>query len=82
MTSRAWWTGIGLLVATILAHALVPRYDWRPLAGVYWVRVDRWTGTATYGRFEPSGTWTPGRDASAVLDAEIDHYLSSITTKK
>jgi hypothetical protein len=79
--TRSLWLAALLIAAALLAHAMVPRYEWRPLAGLYWVRIDRWTGTAVYGRFEPSGAWAPGRDASAVLDAEIDRYLSSLTKK-
>lgn len=61
MTPRHWWWGVGLLTAAIVFHALVPRYDWRNVGAHPRVRVDRWTGTATYGSFEPqSGAWRPG----------------------
>jgi hypothetical protein len=80
MTARQFWFGLLVLLLALIGHAAVPRYDWRPLAGVYWVRIDRWTGTAMYGRFEPGGTWAPGRDAAAALDAEIDRYLRALPT--
>lgn len=52
MTRRDWWLGIVLIVAAILVHALVPRYDW----GQNRIRIDRWTGAAEIGRFN-SGEW-------------------------
>jgi hypothetical protein len=46
MTRRDWWLGVLLLTLAILAHALLPRYDWGPLSVTpYQVRVDRWFGT-------------------------------------
>ena len=43
-----WWTGVTLVVLAILAHALVPRYEYRQTSpgSTVWVRVDRWTGQA------------------------------------
>jgi hypothetical protein len=50
VTRRDWWIGIALVVAALLFHALVPRYEWHT---VRWganrdhlIRVDRWFGTA------------------------------------
>ena len=43
-----WWIGVVLVVLAILAHALVPRYDYQHdgPGSIAWVRVDRWTGRA------------------------------------
>lgn len=51
MTKIEWW--IAALVVAVLVHALVPRYDWRPIGseGASYVRIDRWTGDATIGMF-------------------------------
>ena len=38
-----------LLMLGLCAHAAVPRYQWRLLNDGVWVRIDRWTGTATPG---------------------------------
>lgn len=64
MTPRRWWLGVAVLTCAVLAHAAFPRYDWRPVTGqpTVLIRVDRWTGTATWGRIEPStGRWAPIR---------------------
>lgn len=58
MTRLAWWLGVGVLAIALLAHALIPRYEWRALPGhPTLVRVDRWTGAATLGRWD-HGRWT------------------------
>lgn len=79
MTARHWWAGIGVLVAALVLHAAIPRYDWRPLTGFVWVRADRWTGHAEIGRFaaDAHGRWMPVETRSA-LDREIDDYLASL----
>lgn len=56
MTRRDWWMGILLLAAAVLAHALIPRYEWRNVGPVPRVRVDRWTGRAEVGNFS-GGRW-------------------------
>lgn len=46
MTRRDWW-GVGLmLVIALLVWMAVPRYQWQHSVGMYWLRVDRWTGHA------------------------------------
>jgi hypothetical protein len=74
MTRRDWWLGLGLLVAAILVHALVPRYEWRQVGNsVVLLRLDRWTGTAEYGRWE-SRRWT-STPTAAETAAEINRTL-------
>lgn len=62
MTTRAWWIGITVIVLALLAHAAFPRYEWRavPDKPGALIRIDRWTGRATWGHFS-TGTWTPVR---------------------
>jgi hypothetical protein len=57
ITLRHWYLGIALIVAALVLHALIPRYDWHLTSGAA-IRVDRWTGTAVGGRFE-HGRWVP-----------------------
>jgi hypothetical protein len=57
MTRRDWWLGVSLLVAAIMLHALVPRYEWQHIEGAVFMRVDRWTGRAMMGSFV-GGHWT------------------------
>jgi hypothetical protein len=58
MTKRDWWIGIAVVVAALLAHAALPRYEWREtLAGRSAVRIDRWTGRAVWGVFADEGRW-------------------------
>ena len=51
-----------VIVAAILAHAALPRYEWHvpsalnPRIGI---RADRWTGRAQYGSFAGDGAWHP-----------------------
>lgn len=49
MTRRDWWIGVLLIVLAVLAHALVPRYEYRNFGefapGIF-TRIDRWTGSA------------------------------------
>lgn len=45
-----WYVGLALLVATLIVHALFPRYEWR-VAGdstgiQQLLRLDNWTGEA------------------------------------
>ena len=46
ITRRDWWIGVSLITSALLAHALLPRYEWMVLredtADV--LRIDRWTG--------------------------------------
>ena len=46
VTRRDWWLGVAIVAATVLVHALFPRYEWLLLrektADV--LRVDGWTG--------------------------------------
>ena len=48
VTRLDWWVGVVLVVLAILAHALVPRYEYQQTAasGIAWIRVDLWTGQA------------------------------------
>lgn len=45
ITRRDWWLGILLIVGGLVAHALLPRYEWvtlTPEGDV--IKVDKWTG--------------------------------------
>ena len=44
MTRRDWWLGVTLVVLALLAHALVPRYEWSAPSGGSILRIDRWLG--------------------------------------
>ena len=48
VTRLDWWIGVVLVVLAILAHELVPRYEYQheSSGSIYWLRVDRWTGQA------------------------------------
>ena len=46
MQTRHWYIGVALLVAALVFHALVPRYEWRAGPQARLVRIDRWTGRA------------------------------------
>ena len=48
ISRREWWIGVVLVVLAVLAHALVPRYEYQHSGpgSIAWVRVDRWTGRA------------------------------------
>lgn len=62
ISTRTWWLGIAVLSAVLLMHAVFPRYEWQPVTGqpTAMLRVDRWTGTATWGVVQPStGAWVP-----------------------
>lgn len=60
MTRRDWWIGIALIACALLLHAAVPRYEWRERhvgnAATFLIRIDRWTGSADYGRWQ-DGRW-------------------------
>ena len=62
MRPRHFWIGIALLVFALIAHAAIPRYEFRHVPeSRYWVRTDRWTGSAVIGQFGPSGDWFAGQ---------------------
>jgi hypothetical protein len=70
MTRRDWWLGVGVVVAAIVLHALVPRYEWRNANNVPRIRVDRWTGQSVLGTFS-GGRWVSlerGQHSVADLD--------------
>ena len=69
MTRRDWWLGVALIVAAIVLHALVPRYEWRDAGGAPIVRIDRWTGAAQMGLFGNGGVWTP-QSAFRIIKSE------------
>lgn len=58
MTPRHWWLGVSAIVAALVFHALVPRYEIRDMSGragiAFYTRVDRWTGRATLERMDHS----------------------------
>ncbi len=56
MTRRDWWLGMLLLVAAILVHAAVPRYD-AHMDGTMLVRVNRWTGAIHLWGPATKGQW-------------------------
>jgi hypothetical protein len=73
LTRRDWWIGIALLVAALLVHAALPRYEWRDtLGGRQAVRIDRWTGGAVWGTFpdEVPGRWMSVPDIMAMRAAK------------
>lgn len=47
ITRRDWWIGVGVILLALLAHAAIPRYEYRNHArpGMF-TRMDRWTGSA------------------------------------
>lgn len=58
ITRRDWWIGVGLIVLALLAHALLPRYEWRTpteraAQAHVLTRVDRWTGQVVYVQIGP-----------------------------
>lgn len=56
MTRRDWWLGVGLVVATVLFHAVFPRYEFYGFADSAvqgWRRYDRWSGVTTVERYRP-----------------------------
>ena len=59
LARRDWWIGVGLIVLTLLAHAVIPqylpRYEFRPLERFEGQRIDRWTGTAQMFRVDGNG---------------------------
>jgi hypothetical protein len=61
MARRDWYIGVLLLALALLAHALVPRYEWQAVAGEprQLIRVDRWTGTAEHGTVYSRQGWMP-----------------------
>ena len=73
MTRRDWWIGITLVALALLAHAALPRYEWRGTVP-YLVRIDRWTGRAERGSMS-SGQWT-----SLAVSRAISIPFSTTTT--
>jgi hypothetical protein len=69
MTKPDWWIGIGLVVAAIVVHGLVPRYEWRIVQGAPMIRIDRWTGSAQVGGFD-TGRWVPRPAPVSILTVE------------
>lgn len=53
-----FWFAVMLIVVALLAHAALPRYEWRGSPPL--VRIDRWTGRAEAGRYQNS-VWQPTR---------------------
>lgn len=50
MNRKDFWWGVMLLLAGILVHAALPRYDYRPTDNkAMFMRIDRWTGDAQLG---------------------------------
>lgn len=83
MTRRDWWLGVVAVVAAVLVHALVPRYDWRGPYGRELLRLDRWTGRAVLGEFNTPGQrgrWTavPG----STFQDDLNAVLAEPTSKK
>lgn len=71
MTKTQWL--LALLIVVALVHALVPRYEWRPIGteGTSYVRIDRWFGDAQIGMLyskdhqHVSGRWRALTDLGA-----------------
>ena len=62
-----WWAFLGVLVAAILAHSFLPRYDWREVrdSGSISVLVyDKWTGRIQRAVYDDKG----GLSASGVYE--------------
>jgi hypothetical protein len=54
ITRRDWWLGILVLALALLAHAAIPRYEWRTTAmPLLMMRIDRWTGHVITVRAKP-----------------------------
>lgn len=74
MTKRQWYVGLAVVVAAVLLHAAVPRYEWRA-SGEYdrgLIRVDRWTGQATLGFVDVRwGRWV-----------SVDEYERDLAAKR
>jgi hypothetical protein len=53
-----WWAFLGVLVAAIFAHALLPRYDWKEVRDPNSVSVlvyDKWTGRMQRAIYDDKG---------------------------
>ncbi len=46
ISRREWWLGVGLVFVALMAHALLPRYEYTAFGpqNPDVIRVDRWTG--------------------------------------
>lgn len=81
MTPRRWWLGVVLLGLGLLAHAAVPRYEWRAVPHVpdAFLRIDRWTGAAEIGAVRPDwGRWVSVSELRR--DAEVKRAQLATTT--
>jgi hypothetical protein len=58
MRRRDWWLGVLAIVLAVLVHGLVPRYDFRQAKEAAFVRIDRWTGSASLGWWDEHRQWT------------------------
>ena len=53
-----WWAFLGVLVAAIFAHTLLPRYDWKEVRDPNSVSVlvyDKWTGRMQRAIYDDKG---------------------------
>jgi hypothetical protein len=59
VTRREGWLAVLLVLAAVLGHALLPRYTWHTDPQIVGsVRLDRWTGAATWIRVR--AVWVKG----------------------
>jgi hypothetical protein len=78
MTRTDWL--LVTIAASILAHAALPRYEWRAALGessTAYIRIDRWTGRANMGHFihvedEQIGTWLSQDDIWRAQNAGLE----------
>jgi hypothetical protein len=57
LTRTLWLVAVSVLALGVLAHALFPRYDWRPVGpdGAAIVVYDRWTGRFQRALYDDKG---------------------------
>jgi hypothetical protein len=76
---KHWWAGVLLLACAITLHALVPRYEWHSLTQGIYVREDRWTGDAVWGKFDGVGAESEGHWIAA-WDLGLRQRLAKLLT--
>jgi hypothetical protein len=75
MTRRDWWIGIALLTATLLVREAWPRYVWRHVTSIVFVREDRWRGTLERGTWDPRGRWIAVREQPTQMPPQLQTPL-------
>ena len=79
MTRSHWWLGVLLLVAAVVGHAFLPRYEWHTQPGIgRSVRIDRWTGAVTWVMYDAGGRRWVRIDIGADLRQTREFRLESV----